>query len=178
MNKETKDNLWKELTLLQSKIDKIDDFTFRIKNWFITIFIALTGYSIGYEKTKLLILNIFLIFIFYIYEVTYRMVNNAFLERSRKIEKILREGEEISEEDKSPHLDKYLPEKYPLKYIIDESKKRLAQYRMSLIYITALIINSIIAFIFSEGFAFFMSVFIIASIIFINSTSFFTKKET
>ena len=178
MNKETKDNLWEELKLLQSKIDKIDDFTFRIKNWFITIFIALTGYSIGYKKTKLLILNIFLILIFYVYEVTYRMVNKAFLERSRAIEKILREGKEISEEDKPPHLDKYLPEKYPLKYIFEESKKRLAQYRISLIYIAALIINSIIAFIFLEGFALFISLFIIVSIIFINNTSFFTKKET
>ena len=178
MNKETKDNLWEELKLLQSKIDKIDDFTFRIKNWFITIFIALTGYSIGYKKTKLLILNIFLILIFYVYEVTYRMVNKAFLERSREIEKILREGKEISEEDKPPHLDKYLPEKYPFKYIMNESKKRLAQYRVSLIYIAALIINSIIALIFLEGYALFISLFIIVSIIYINSTPFFTKKET
>jgi hypothetical protein len=50
MDEKIEKNLWNELKLLQPIIDKFDDFTFRIKNWFITIFVGVTGYSIIEEK--------------------------------------------------------------------------------------------------------------------------------
>jgi hypothetical protein len=127
--------LWDELKLIQPIIDKFDDIAFKIKNWFITIFLAVVGISIvlkhqnpsslpadsslPVDRPSLLVLNIFLIFIFYFYEVTYRTAHKSFLSRSREIQKILRRDQCFKEEDKSPNIDRYI---FPDNANIDSSR--------------------------------------------------------
>jgi hypothetical protein len=172
MDKGTVDNLWEELKLLQPIIDKFDDITFKIKNWFITIFIAVTGYSIANDKSELQILNIFLILIFYFYEVTYRTAHKAFLTRCREVQAILRNDRDFTDQDKAPNIDRYLFQSYKiskdsklLKFFLNrgqekrraekntwstletlkEAKIMLTQFRISFIYLSAFIVNIILA---------------------------------
>lgn len=174
MDSQLEKYLWKELEILQSIIDKFDDFTFRIKNWFITIFIGISGYSILQAKPVLLWLNIFLVIIFYFYEVSYRTAHAAFLKRSREIQTLLRTKAEIKEMDTPPYFDRYLFESvkidensrflsFMLKIgfeekrarktvvqtitILKESLKMIFQFRISIIYIFALVITLLISFI-------------------------------
>ena len=206
MDRTTKNNLWKELKLLQPIIDKFDDFTFRIKNWFITIFVAVSGVSIIKSEPVLLILNIFLVLVFYFYEVAYRAAHGAFLERSRKIQEFLRKELEINKEDQAPHLDRYLfpsgentkgskllsfflkvgieqirAEKnvHEIKSIFEEAWKMLFQFRISLIYLFAFIANMLLAMIMKRWITFGISaliILVIAGAIFIR-TSYCTKEK-
>lgn len=178
MDNEIKKYFWKELELLQPIIDKFDDFTFRIKNWFMTIFIAVSGYSIVENKPELLKLNILLILVFYFYEAAYRTAHAAFLKRCREIQELLRKEREFEEVDKMdlpPHFGKYLFEPGKIskdskllslmlqagfeerraretlsgnKNILIESWKMLFQLRVSLIYIAALVFTLIISNVF------------------------------
>jgi len=210
MYRATKDDLWKELELLQPIIDKFDDFTFRIKNWFITIFVAISGFSLYlYAESKpapeLLGLNVFLVLIFYIYEVGYRTAHSAFLRRCREIEKFLREKLEISENDKGPYLGRYLfhPNKntkgsrllsfflnigiektlaerneHQIKSILKESGTMLFQLRISLIYLFAFIVNMILALTMKYWVTFTISASIIVIIaVAIFMSYWFTKKK-
>jgi hypothetical protein len=199
MDRATKDDLWKELKLLQPIIDKFDDFTFRIKNWFITIFVAVSGVSIIKSEPVLLVLNIFLVVVFYFYEVAYRAAHGAFLERCRKIQKFLRKESAINEEDKTPYLDRYLfpsgentkdsqllsfflkvgieqtrAEKnvHEIKSIFEEAWKMLFQFRISLIYLFAFIANMLLAMIMKHWIIFCFSALIILVIIVIAGAIF------
>ncbi len=168
MNEEQRKDLWEELRLVQGRIDKFDDITFKIKSWFITIFVAVTGYAVSQSKPALLILNFLFMVIFYIYEVTYRLPLTAFLRRSREIQAALR-GEEVANgSTPGPNGDRYLldtsaldPNSRLLKFFLSrgvdqkraernvlewrETGKRaytfLFQLRASLIYLCALAVN-------------------------------------
>ena len=67
MDKDIETALWNELKILQAIIDKFDGFAFQIKNWFLTVFAAISGYAVVNNDTALLWLNFGIIFIFYHY---------------------------------------------------------------------------------------------------------------
>ncbi len=108
MTDQNNNNLWEELKLLQTTVNKFDDFSFRIKNWFITIVIAITGYAIGKPDRKLLYLNFGVALIFYLYEITYRIAQGDFLSRLRDVQQSIRGDTEFTNENKSPNMDIYL----------------------------------------------------------------------
>ena len=108
MDNEIKKNLWNELSLLQAAIDKFDDFSFRIKNWFLTIFVAIIGYAVVNGEPTLICFNFGVIGIFYFYEITYRISHGHFLKRSREVQCLLREEGVVNAESKPPNLDKYI----------------------------------------------------------------------
>lgn len=171
MNEDQQKAMWEELRLIQSTINKFDDITFRIKSWFITIFVAVTGYSISQSKPALLVLNFLFIVMFYMYEVTYRLPLGAFLRRSREIQEALRgEKKEDKKPITSPYLDRYLLDtssldadskwmQFLVKWGLEESRAKrnvlqwreiskqaftlLFQLRASLIYLCAMVINVI-----------------------------------
>ena len=170
MEKEQIMRLWDELRMVQGTIDKIDDITFRVKSWFVTIFVAVTGYSITKSEPGLMLLNFFFIVMFYMYEITYRIPLRAFLMRSREIQEVLRGEKEDETSMQYPYLDKYLLDtseieedskwlKFFLKLKIDGSQAKrnvvewkraknqaytsLFQLRISLIYLCAIFINAI-----------------------------------
>lgn len=107
MIREIEDVLWDELKMLQPIIDKFDDYSFRIKNWFITIFTAVAGYSFVQYELKTVFINFFVIIIFYSYEVCYRAAHADFLKRAKEIQEWLR-NENLPDKYDSPYLDKYL----------------------------------------------------------------------
>lgn len=108
MDEQIRKELWEELKLLQPTIDKFDRFTFQIKNWFLTIFSAFTGYAVVNVDANLLWINFAIILVFYAYETTYRISHGAFLKRSREIEDFLRKNENMADTDKPPNLGKHL----------------------------------------------------------------------
>lgn len=171
MDQQTED-LWQELKLLQPIIDKIDGFTFQIKTWFITTFVAICGAAIVKEP-RLLWLNFFSILCFYFLEVAYRAALAAFIQRGREVESILRLGTEPNDAVKGPNLSKYLfpksngrtdstlfrcarffgvPQQHAeedvlaTKAIFCELRNMLFQPRVSLIYLAAAIANIIVSF--------------------------------
>lgn len=170
MDEQTKEKLWDELKLIQPIIDKFDGFTFQIKNWFITTFVALSGFAIAQKKGELLFLNLFLIVAFYFYEVTYRAAHGFFLARSRTIQGILR-TQRFDLADLGPHLDMYaitddtvtdswvfgvsralgIPEERAAqsakaaKDIFPELRNMLVQPRVSFIYLFAFVANFFIS---------------------------------
>jgi hypothetical protein len=109
--------------------------------------------------------------VFYVYEVTYRTAHAAFLERCREIQLFLREGKEPSKTDIGPNLDRYLfpPEKATkgwlmklyqklglsegrvqknttqIKDILKAVITMLFQPRVSLIYLFAFIVNTLLS---------------------------------
>ena len=107
LDEKVEKNLWEELKLLQPIIDKFDGFTYGIKNWFITILVAISGYAIA-NKPAVLWINLFLVLAFYLFEVIYRLGHASFLKRAREIEEILRGQRKFAESDKGPHREKYL----------------------------------------------------------------------
>jgi hypothetical protein len=152
MDEETNQSLWNELRLLQPTIDKFDDFSFRIKNWFLIIYAGVASYAIVGTKKNLLLLNFIVIFIFYTFEITYREAQRAFLRRSHEIQECLR-GDKSNDWDDSPYLDKYLPDKDT--WLSRHFKKvdrsfwqgwvvRLFQLRISWVYCCALVVNLIL----------------------------------
>jgi hypothetical protein len=146
MDVKDRESFWDELRLIQPTIDKFDDISFRIKNWFLTIFAGVAGYSIVGEERDLLWLNFLVIIIFYIYEVTYREAQGAFLKRSRKIQEYLRQ-DKVEDDEKSPNLDKYLLQgRKAIKQTAKGLFSRLSQPRISFVYVTALIVNALILF--------------------------------
>jgi len=108
MDEDIKKALWEELKILQTIIAKFDGFSFQIKNWFLLIFAAITGYAVVNNDTILLWVNFGIIITFYIYEITYRIKHVAFLERSREIQKWLREKNDVKNDIETPYLEKYL----------------------------------------------------------------------
>jgi hypothetical protein len=159
-----RNELWDELKLLQSIIDKFDDIAFRVKNWFLTIFMAITGYAIVNNKPGLLVFNFAIIFIFYIYETSIRVTHGDFLKRFRDVQEILR----TDSEGEVPYIDKYFFEQIniPENSTLSSLQKRLGigdrtimrnmreyglimnkaliylfQLRISLIYIAAILAN-------------------------------------
>jgi hypothetical protein len=170
MNEKQRKALWEELRLIQDTINKFDDITFKIKSWFITIFVAVTGYSMSQSKPALLMLNFLFIVMFYMYEVTYRLPLGAFLRRSREIQRALRGEEEDKKSISSPNLDRHLLDTSTLdadskwlrfflnlgierkraernvlewKEIAKRAYTLLFQLRASLIYLCAVLINVI-----------------------------------
>jgi hypothetical protein len=169
MDKDLEKTLWEELRILQGIIDRLDDFSFRVRNWFLTIYVAITGYAVVNKEPTLILLNFILIVLFYYYEITYRTRHNEFLDRSREVQELIREGEDISKESKPPYLDKYfssnlksipiLPLAYRIqkrfginqtearenicefKTLFKESGKLLFQLRISFPYVATWIIN-------------------------------------
>jgi hypothetical protein len=151
-NSPSANELWDELRLLHSTIDRLDNFSFRIKNWFLAIFIASTGIAISSSATALIIFNFVIITVFYLYEVMYRITHDDFIERFREVQKILRGEIELNETNKSPNMDKYLRiekerARRPIRdlhIIMELSIQYLFQLRMSLPYLAAIVSNVII----------------------------------
>jgi hypothetical protein len=110
MEKDIERALWEELKILQTIIDKFDGFSFQIKNWFLIIFASITGYAVVNNDTILLWINFLIIITFYIYEITYRIKHINFLERSREIQKWLRENNDVKNDIETPYLEKYSDE--------------------------------------------------------------------
>jgi len=129
MTDQNKDNLWEELKLLQATVNKFDDFSYRIKNWFITVVIAITGYAISKPDRKLLYLNFVIVLIFYFYEITYRITQGDFLKRLREVQCLLREEIDLCDENISPNMDKYL---FDIKHISDRNLFLRVQRRLKL----------------------------------------------
>jgi hypothetical protein len=168
---QVRDGLWPELKILQSIIDKFDDFSFRVKNWFIPVFVAVTGYAIVNSKPALLVFNFGVIFIFYVYEISYRIIHGNFLKRFREVQSILSQDSGVEINDKAPNIDKYLleiedmPDRSKMlslqkRFGIEEDEakrnirecrliyegllKYLFQLRISFIYIAAFLANLIV----------------------------------
>ena len=124
-----RNELWDELKLLQSIINKFDDIAFRVKNWFLTIFMAVTGYAIVNNKPGLLVFNFAIIIIFYIYETSIRVTHGDFLKRFRDVQEILRNDSEEDIKNKTPYVDKYFFE--PIN-IPENSRMRSFQKRVGI----------------------------------------------
>lgn len=58
MEKTFETTLLDELKLLQGIVDKIDNFTFQIKNWFLAIFSALIAYGVVNKEPYLVLVSI------------------------------------------------------------------------------------------------------------------------
>jgi hypothetical protein len=171
LDNRTEQRLWDELKLLQPIIDKFDRITFQIKNWFITTFVAVTGFAIAQGKQELLFLSLFLIFAFYFFEITYRAPHAFFLKRNREIELILRDRK-VTSTVRGPDLNMYrspndetLRDSWVFKIarglgipearaeesakgardIFPELRNMLVQPRVSFIYLLALVVNFIVA---------------------------------
>jgi hypothetical protein len=154
-----------------STVNKFDDFSFRVKSWFITLVVAITGYAISKNEPEILYLNYFIVVIFYLYEVTYRISQGDFLRRLREVQSILRGELSYDDKNKSPNLDKYLFDteeipsdalflKFQKRFKIEEDRakrnvrelrmirsrswKYLFQFRISLLYLLILISNSLL----------------------------------
>ncbi len=108
MNESLKNAFWEELKLLQRIMDKIDNFTFQIKNWFLGIFAALIAYAVVNDTTALVILSFPLIALFYFYELTYRVTQEDILSRIRDVQQHLRSDEEPNQSEYPPFIDKYI----------------------------------------------------------------------
>jgi hypothetical protein len=108
MKPETEKNLWEELKLLQGIVNKFDDFSFRIKNWFFTVFAAITGYAVVQQKPSLVLLSFGVIAMFYLFELTYRATHSDFLSRLREVQELLRHGGEPNQECMPPFMDKFV----------------------------------------------------------------------
>lgn len=164
--------LWDELRLLQPTIDKFDDFTFKIKSWFITIIVAIAGVVIA-KDPELLWMNFLVALVFYSFEVTYRSAHAAFLERGREIQRILRGKPEPGDSEVGPHLDRHLysnaqdlrqsktyrffrsfglssklaqDDTEATRAILRELKQMIFQVRVSLVYLASVVATVIIAF--------------------------------
>ncbi len=167
MKPETEKNIWEELKLLQGIVNKFDDFSFRIKNWFFTVFAAITGYAVVQQKPSLVLLSFGVITIFYFFELTYRITHADFLSRLREIQELLRLGEEPARDSMPPFTDKFVLESgdeidsvwYTLqkkvgvadvrarrnlrewRRIFGEAVRVLFQFRVSLPYIAAVLVG-------------------------------------
>ena len=108
MTPDTEKALWEELKLLQSIINKFDDFSFRIKNWFFTVFAAVTGYAVAKEEAWVAVLSLCVVVIFYIFETTYRVSHADFMARLREVQDLLRKKQEPDPVYAPPNLDRYL----------------------------------------------------------------------
>lgn len=171
MDDQIRKEFWEELKLLQSIINKFDDLSFRVKNWFITVYVAITGYAIVYEKPYLLIFNFAIIFMFYSYEITHRISQEDFLRRIREVQNILRQDIDVNEQDKPPFMDKYVlktdeishddwllkiqkflkikedrarKNKRDFYLIFKNSVRYLFQFRISLLYLSVIVVNIIV----------------------------------
>ena len=100
--------LWDELKLLQGIVDKIDNYTFQIKNWFLVIFAALIAYAVVNKEPYLAIVSIPIVIIFYLYELTYRVTQEDILMRFREVQELIRNEKEIDDESRPPNIDKYI----------------------------------------------------------------------
>jgi hypothetical protein len=128
MEKDIERALWEELKILQTIIDKFDGFSFQIKNWFLAIFAAITGYAVVNNDTILLWINFLIIITCYIYEIIYRIKHMNFLERSREIQKWLRENNDVKNDIETPYLEKYSDEDIFLNLTITYDKNLLYLY--------------------------------------------------
>jgi len=108
MNESLEKAFWEELKLLQGILDKIDNFTFQIKNWFLGIFAALTAYAVVNDAVSLVLLSFPLVALFYFYELTYRVTQEDILSRLRDVQEHLRSGEEPVQSEHPPFIDKYI----------------------------------------------------------------------
>jgi len=169
MNKDIRADLWDELKLLQSAIDKFDDISFRIKSWLLIVIIAIVGYTLEKPASaSLLWINFVIVLLFYSYEVAYRISHGAILCRSQEVQSLLRNEKDLNDKPKGPYLDKYLREvdkvsdkgkffKLQIKLGIEEIRakrnarewkiffenwwKYLLQPRISLLYFVAIVVN-------------------------------------
>ena len=108
MKPETEKNLWEELKLLQGIVNKFDDFSFRIKSWFFTVFAAITGYAVVQQKPGLVFLSFGVVAMFYLFELTYRVTHADFLSRLREIQELLRLGGDPAQDSMPPFMDKFV----------------------------------------------------------------------
>lgn len=168
MEVETKKQLWEELKLLQVIVNKFDEFTFRIKNWFIITFTALNSYAVAHHRSQWVLLSLFTVPLFYVFEAMYRVPHGDFLERLREVEKYIRYNDEPPPGDMPPNTSKYLlQEKEPsgcftrfiyriqLDFNVEESRakrnirewgrmfscKTFFQFRFTWPYLTALLVG-------------------------------------
>ena len=111
MDKEIKKNIWEELKILQTIVNKFDDFSFRIKQWLFTFFIAIAGFSISEESLSLLCLNFILVPMFYLFEISYRVSHRSFLERLDELQNALKDEKFKQNTYEGPYLDKYFSSK-------------------------------------------------------------------
>lgn len=132
MEKDIERALWEELKILQTIIDKFDGFSFQIKNWFLAIFAAITGYAVVNNDTILLWINFLIIITCYIYEIIYRIKHINFLERSREIQKWLRENNDVKNDIETPYLEKYSDEDIFLNLTITYDKNLLYQIQKNI----------------------------------------------
>jgi hypothetical protein len=132
MEKDIERALWEELKILQTIIDKFDGFSFQIKNWFLAIFAAITGYAVVNDDTILLWINFLIIITCYIYEIIYRIKHINFLERSREIQKWLRENNDVKNDIETPYLEKYSDEDIFLNLTITYDKNLLYQIQKNI----------------------------------------------
>jgi hypothetical protein len=108
MKSETEKHLWEELKMLQGIVNKFDDFSFRIKSWFFTVFAAITGYAVVHQKPSLVLLSFGVIAMFYLFELTYRVTHADFLLRLREVQELLRLGVDPDKESMPPFMDKFV----------------------------------------------------------------------
>lgn len=94
--------------MLQGIVNKFDDFSFRIKSWFFTIFAAITGYAVVQQKPSLVLLSFGVIVMFYLFELTYRVTHADFLSRLREVQELLRLGGDPAQESMPPFMDKFV----------------------------------------------------------------------
>jgi hypothetical protein len=149
MDEKTEKNLWKELKLLQPIIDKFDKLSLQIKTWFITTFTAVVGIAIVKTQPDWLLLNFFLILVFFYSEASYRLAHDSFLCRSRQIQAILRGEQTLTEHEKPPNLDKFLaPGEAALNPLLRHAWKMLRQPRASALYLLGVLVNLLFIFLF------------------------------
>ncbi len=99
MTKDEKDLAFKELTLLQSLIDRQEKNRLQFRNWYIGLITATSIAFLSKENKILsnmdfLVIGTSLTIIFSFLELVYGITENRTIERSLRIEELIREGKQ------------------------------------------------------------------------------------
>lgn len=97
--------LFKEIELLEKKIEFYDSLSFKIKGWVVVPWFALMSFAINESDWRISLISIFLPVLFVLIESSYKRYQNEFIRRTRNIMKLLNDKEEIEKCTNGDNLD-------------------------------------------------------------------------
>lgn len=115
------DWLFKEIEMLEKKIEFFDNLFFKIKGWAVVSWFALISLAITENNWRIALISVFLPVLFVIIEASYKRYQIEFMRRTRNIMKLLNEKEEIEKHINGNNLDFPI---YDLLNIYGEQKKQ------------------------------------------------------
>ena len=115
------DWLFKEIELLEKKIEFFDDLSFKIKGWAVVSWFALVSFSIKENDYRISLISIFLPVLFVMVEASYKRYQIEFIQRTRNIMRLLNDKEEMEKCLNGEYLDFPI---YDLLNVYGENKKQ------------------------------------------------------